>query len=52
MALVEATPLPNVLRLRDVNAHSSEKEREITELFILDRESYTMFHITRRALKR
>ena len=41
-----------VLRLRDVSARSSKKEREITELFILDLKCHTIFHITRTPLKR
>ena len=43
--------LPNVLRLRNVGARSSKKEREITALFILDLKSHTIFHITRTPLK-
>ena len=48
------TPLPNVLRLRDVSTQCSQlkKEREITELFILNRESHTILHITGTPLKR
>ena len=42
---VASIPLPNILRLREVSARSSEKEREITELFILDLKFHTIFRI-------